>query len=113
MENLHITGETSKILLSNESATIKVNLPNGYFVYPKPKDYSVPVSAASICLLMVALLLFWKYGRDDEIIATVEFKAPDGLDSAGVGYVIDNMVENKDILSLIIDWANLRIYQNL
>ena len=113
VENLYITGETSRILLSNESATIKVNLPNGYFVYPKPKDYSVPVSVASICLLMVALLLFWKYGRDDEIIATVEFKAPDGLDSAGVGYVIDNMVENKDILSLIIDWANrgfIKIY---
>ena len=113
VDQLHIKGETGRLLLSNESATIKVNLPNGYFIYPKPKDYSIPVSIASGILLLAALSLFWKYGRDDEIIATVEFKAPDGLDSAGVGYVIDNTVENKDILSLIIDWANrgfIKIY---
>lgn len=101
-----ITGELKAPLYNNESATIKVNLPNDYFKYPAPKDYTLLCFGLGGIVLCVGLFLFFKFGKDDEVIVTVEFKAPDGLDSASVGYVIDGSVENKDILSLIIDWAN-------
>lgn len=101
-----ISGETKQSLYNNESATIKVNLDNNYFQYPKQKDYGLLSMGIGIAVLLIAGFLFIKFGKDDEVIVTVEFKAPDGLDSASVGYVIDGVVENKDILSLIIDWAN-------
>lgn len=113
VDGLTISGETETMLQANESATIKVNLPNGYFTYPKQKDYSIPVTIISIILVIVSLALFYKFGRDDEVIPTVEFHAPDGLDSASIGYVVDSMVENKDVISLIIEWANkgfIKIY---
>lgn len=113
INGLHIQGKTKTMMHANEAATIKINLPNGYFQYPKPKDYTLPIGIFATILLLVAVGLFFKFGRDDEVFVTVEFKAPEGLDSASVGYVVDNFVENKDILSLIIEWANrgfLRIY---
>lgn len=101
-----ISGSTKRKLYNNELSTIRVNLPKDYFTYPKPKDYSMWALGAGIVILVGSILLFLKFGKDDDVIVTVEFKAPDDLDSASVGYVIDNSVENRDILSLIIDWAN-------
>lgn len=101
-----ISGELTRPLRNYEGTTIRVNLPDDYFVYPETKDYSMFALGTGIIILIVSILLFIKFGKDDDVIVTVEFKAPDGLDSASVGYVIDNSVENRDILSLIIDWAN-------
>lgn len=101
-----ITGQMNGVLYNNEYATIKVNLPNGYFKFPPIKDYTVLNTILSAVLVLIFFLLFLKFGKDDDIVVTVEFKAPDGMNSAEVGFVIDDMVQNKDIVSLIIDWAN-------
>lgn len=101
-----ISGHLNEPLASNESATIKVNLENDYFVFPERPSYAMPIAIGASILLLIAIILFFRYGKDDEVIITVEFKAPDDLNSAGVGYVIDTMADNKDVLSLIMDWAN-------
>lgn len=101
-----ITGELLEPLSNYEAATIMVNLPDGYFIFPDAPDYLLYAIIGSIVILVISLGLFLRFGKDDPVITTIEFKAPEGLDSAGVGYVIDAMVDNKDVLSLIIDWAN-------
>jgi predicted GTPase len=45
-------------------------------------------------------------GRDEKAVKTVEFYPPDGMTSAEVGYAIDGFVDNKDVISLIIYWAD-------
>lgn len=101
-----IYGETTEPIKNYESATIKVNLNEGYFVFPEIKDYTLWVVGGCTFLLILAGLLFLKFGKDKDVFVTVEFKAPKDLNSAGVGYVIDGSVENRDVLSLIIEWAN-------
>lgn len=101
-----ITGTLKQPLMNYEEATIKVNLPDHYFQYPPAKDFSGWAMGIGVFIAIVSILLFLKFGKDDEVFVTVEFKAPEGLDSASVGYVIDNNAQNKDILSLIIEWAN-------
>lgn len=101
-----ISGELLKPLKNYESATIKVDLPKAYFSFPIPTDYLGYGAGISILMLVLSAFLFMKFGKDDEVVVTVEFRAPEGLDSAAVGFVADNMVDNKDIISLIIDWAN-------
>ena len=83
-----------------------VPLDENYFNFPEPKDYLLYGVIAAGAIAAIALLLFLRFGKDDEVIVTVEFTPPEGLDSAAVGYVVDSIVEQKDILSLIIDWAN-------
>jgi len=101
-----ISGELRTPLNANESATIMVPLDANYFVFPQPQDVLLYAIVASVAILLVSGLLFWCFGKDDDVIVTVEFQAPEGLDSAAVGYIVDSMVEQKDIISLIIDWAD-------
>lgn len=115
VEGNTITGELLEPLNNYESATIMVKLPNQYFIFPEVPDYLIGAIVVSAVILILSLLLFYKFGKDDPVVVTVEFKAPQGLDSAAVGYVADAMVDYKDILSLIIDWANrgyIKIYDD-
>ncbi len=101
-----IHGETMASLGNYEAATVMVRLPSDYFQFPLPIDLTFPLMIFAAVLLVVSLILFWKFGKDDDVVVTVEFNAPKGLNSAGVGYVIDGSVESHDVLSLIIEWAN-------
>lgn len=101
-----IKGELNKPLYNHQSATIRIDLPNDYFEFPKPDDYLFYTTLISAAVTLFAMILFWKFGKDEEVIVSVEFQAPDGLDSAAVGYIADGFADDKDVLSLIIDWAN-------
>lgn len=110
-----IYGEVSEPLYAHESATIMVYLPSDYFTFPPTPDYLMIALIASVVVLLISALLFWRFGKDDDVIVTVEFEAPDGLDSAAVGYIVDAIADQKDILSLIINWANrgyLKIHED-
>lgn len=101
-----ITGTITQPLHNFSSATMRIDLPNDYFQFPVVKDNTLRNSIIAGIIVLLSIVLFLKFGKDDDIIVTVEFKAPDDLNSAEVGAVIDDMVQNKDIISLIIDWAN-------
>lgn len=101
-----ITGHISSFMRHNETATIMVHLPKQYFTFPEPKNYDLISIGAILMIFLMSALAFYRYGKDDEVIVTVEFTAPDGLDSAATGYVVDQFADNKDILSLILKWAN-------
>ena len=101
-----ISGHNTKMLFSQEQATIMVNLPNDYFTFAKAKNYDMYVMGITLIILLGSLILFIRFGKDDEVIVTVEFGPPKDLDSAGVGYVIDHIVDDRDAVSLILKWAN-------
>lgn len=69
-----ISGETLVPLDNYEAATIMVRLPSDYFRFPEPKDYTFLLMIFSAVLLVISLVLFWKFGKDDEVVVTVEFR---------------------------------------
>ncbi len=103
-----ITGSYDGILGAGEALTVRCELPEGYFVgagltinYLNYITFIIP-----IILLIIAILLWRKYGRDDEVIETVEFYPPEGLNSLEVGFVYKGKAESKDVTSLLIYLAN-------
>lgn len=56
-------------------------------------------------MVIVSIFLFFKYGKDYPVVQTIEIDAPEGYSSAMVGYAFDGEANNKDILSLIVQWA--------
>lgn len=90
-----------------EGITIQVDLTNDYFAYPKPVEYTGFIVIFSLILTIVIALLFFKYGKDDVVIKTVEFAAPEGVTCASMSYILDGEVSANDVLSLIIEWANM------
>ncbi|NLT98124.1 MAG: DUF2207 domain-containing protein, partial [Christensenellaceae bacterium] len=103
-----ITGRTTRPIKGGEFLTVQIWLPEGYFVGVADPEavwraFSYAISGA--CVLR-ALILWLTLGRDSEVYPTVEFYPPEGMTPAEAGYVIDGCVDNKDVVSLILYWAD-------
>ncbi len=102
-----ITGKVTRQLSSYEGVTIRLELPDGYYVGARVDTPPVvPMVIGTLVVLGIALLLAALFIRKKKPVETVEFYPPDDMTSADVGYVIDGIVENKDVISLIIYWAD-------
>lgn len=101
-----IQGSIQGPLQMGEGVTFRVVLPEGYFVGEMNNNWAL----ALMLLLMVAVplisfLLFLLFGRDPRVVRTVEFYPPEGISPAEVGYIVDGMVDQKDLVSLVIYFA--------
>ena len=87
--------------------TVFCELPEGYWQGEAGYGWAKVVAMALGIILPVVIIALWFwFGRDKKIIPTVEFYAPDGMTPAEVGFVMDNNVDKKDLLSLIIYFAD-------
>jgi uncharacterized membrane protein YgcG len=102
-----ITANTTRVLQTGEGVTLNILLPEGYFFGEKTTAWMYLVMMLLIITAPLLSILLWiLFGRDHKIVKTVEFYPPGGVNSAELGYIIDGAVDNKDIISLIIYWAN-------
>ncbi len=102
-----ITGKVNQTLSPYEGFTMRLELPNGYYAGARQNTGPVGVLVTvSLVLLGIGLLLAAIFIRKKKPVQTVEFYPPEGMTSADVGYVIDGLVEDKDIVSLLIYWAD-------
>ena len=102
-----LTAETTRALEAGEGVTVNVILPEGYFVGEKTTAWMGFVMMLIIITApFLSILLWFLFGRDPKVVRTVEFYPPEGVNSAEVGYIIDGTTDSKDMVSLIIYWAN-------
>lgn len=108
VDGKRIVGSYDGVIQPGEALTVRVELPEGYFVGAGFKfnlrdylPYLIP-----IVFLIVSLLLWYMFGRDDPVIETVEFYPPEGFNSLDVGFMFKGRAENKDVTSLIVYLAN-------
>lgn len=108
-----VTGNTIKGSLETElsygqALTIRLTLPEGYFVGASSNfDFIMLLEIGiSVIFVIVAFGLWNKYGKDDMAFETVEFYPPNGLNSADLGFIYKGHSEQKDIISLLIYLAN-------
>ncbi|MDD6224344.1 MAG: DUF2207 domain-containing protein, partial [bacterium] len=103
-----ITGSYDDILAVGEALTIRCELPEGYFVGAglniNIMDYILFL--IPIIFLAIAILLWHKFGRDDQVVETVEFYPPQGFNSLEVGFLYKGQADNRDVTSLLIYLAN-------
>mgnify|MGYP004466444011 CR=1 FL=1 len=103
-----ITGRYNAILGAGEALTVRCELPEGYFVGAKldinVMDYILLF--IPIVFLVISILLWHKFGRDDQVVETVEFYPPQGFNSLEVGFLYKGKAENQDVTSLLIYLAN-------
>lgn len=108
VSNNVISGKYNNILGKNEALTVRCELPDGYF--SKVKDIIEPVLYIEFIIpllfLLISFYLWCKFGKDDEVIETVEFYPPDGFNSLEIGFLYKGYADNKDITSLLIYLAN-------
>ncbi len=109
-----IVGFTNQLLAPNEGLTVAVKLPSGFllnqsfFAVEEESNQSPwwPLAPASI---FFAILGWWKGlrgSKNEEKIVPISFP-PEHLSPAEVGGFIDDVVHDRDVLSLIPFWGNM------
>ena len=103
-----ITGKYNDVLKPQSGLTMRLELPDGYFV---KGSYNLDawlfiMFIIPIFLAMYAYSLWRKYGKDEPVVETVEFYPPNGLNSAELGFLYNGTSTNKGVISLLIYLAN-------
>lgn len=103
-----ITGSYNGILGAGEALTVRCELPEGYFV-GTGLDINIMnyiLFLIPLIFLAIAIILWYKFGRDDQVVETVEFYPPQGFNSLEVGFLYKGQADNQDVTSLLIYLAN-------
>lgn len=111
VDGTSISGEYRETISPGQALTIALPLEEGYFDEVKPDGQGIKTFTRSYIglfplLLLGALGLLFKFGRDDPIYPTVEFYPPEDLTPAEIGYVYDNRIDPYDLTSMLIYWAD-------
>lgn len=103
-----IVGSYKGTLPAYSALTVRCELPEGYFVGAghqiTSKDYLI--LALPVVFLIISVLLWYVYGRDERVVETVEFYPPEGLNSLDLGFTYKGRADNKDVTSLLVYLAN-------
>lgn len=103
-----ITGNYNGILFENEALTVRCELPEGYFVGAglDINLFNYIIYLFPIIFLLISILLWYKFGRDNQVVETVEFYPPEGFNSLEVGFLYKGEAGNQDVTSLLVYLAN-------
>lgn len=103
-----ITGRYNRILNAREALTIRIELEEGYFINAgyQINIFTYLLFLIPIACLVIAFIIWYKYGKDDKVVETVEFYPPDGLNSVDIAYLYKGEVTSQDVTSLLIYLAN-------
>lgn len=104
-DNHVISGQVDEIFYSGDPLTMLVDLDAGYFNF-KNYDYTLYGLVGSLVALGLVIFIYSRHGKKYPVVDSVEFMAPEGLNSADVGYVYHGHYSNEGIISLIIYWAS-------
>lgn len=102
-----VAARITRPLSRYQGVTLRVNLPEGTFTGDRNAHDPIRWTVWILTAVTVAggLLLWLLVGRDRILSPAVEFKAPDGLNPAQVGYLIDEKVDDEDLGAMFIYWA--------
>ena len=107
VEGNTITGNLKQPLAAGEGLTLNIRLPQGYFVGARTgNEWNPMVYIVSGLCLALAVVLWFRFGRDRKPLEPVMFYAPDKLTPAQVGTIIDGKTGNEEILSMIMYLAD-------
>ena len=103
-----IKGKYNGTLNENEALTIRLELPEGYFTNTESNtsNWVILMFIIPIIGAIISFLLWYKYGKDDKVIETVEFYPPEKFNSLEVGFLYKGKSQKEDVISLLIYLAN-------
>lgn len=105
----YIVGNTQKMLMPKEGITIKIALPDNYFIEKEHGKITInEIYTIAIILLftLIAFFVWFLFGKDEPVIPVVNFYPPKNKNSAEVGVEYRGYSSNKELISLIFYLAS-------
>jgi len=103
-----ITGNYHGILESGEGLTVRLELPEGYFSGVKYFNNlgDILLFIGPFIFLLISFVLWWKYGKEEEVVKTVEFYPPENINSLELAFMYKGEATKEDVASLLIYLAS-------
>ncbi len=99
-----ISGATERELLPHEGITLRVEVPDDYFLkYTNFTHYWV--IAGMLLLTLIAFLTWFTYGKDDPVTPVVNFYPPKGVNAIEVEMAYKGKASTKGLVALLIELA--------
>ncbi len=105
-EAAHSVSVSGALIPENFGITLKAQLPDGY--WEKTLDGSWSITAITLVMtgLILILLIMWIIGgRDPKVKRETVTKPVEGLTPVELGYIFNSEVRTKDVLNLILQFA--------
>ena len=103
-----ITGSFDGTLLAGEGLNVRMELPEGYFIRKSVGSsllecwyYIIPILG-----VIVAYVVWKKYGKDDQVVDVVSFYPPENMNSLDVAFAKKGSVNSNDAVSLLVYLAS-------
>ncbi len=101
-----ITGYTTGSLNPQEGITVRILLPEKYFIQNMSVSFPQIISIIVVIMTLLAVGIWYKYGKDDIVIPVVNFYPPEGKNSAELEVEYSGHSTENGIMSLILYLAN-------
>ena len=102
-----IEGTLKQPLSNYQGVTLKINLPDGYFVGAFTGDEFIPFMYIIFGLSLLGGALIWLFtGRDKKPVETVEFYPPQNFTPSQIGFIVDGVLDKPEVMSLLMYWAD-------
>lgn len=102
-----IEGTLKQPLSNYQGVTLKINLPDGYFVGAYTGDEFLPFMYIIFGLSLLGGALIWFFaGRDKRPVETVEFYPPQNFTPSQIGFIVDGALDKPEVMSLLMYWAD-------
>lgn len=103
--NDEITGSAQEIG-PKQAITLYCPVHEGYFVGAKTTSKTIPMILLILaCALTLLILIYELIKKQKKPVQTVEFYPPEGMSSAEVGVIVDEIADDVDLISLIPWWG--------
>ncbi|MCH5267010.1 MAG: DUF2207 domain-containing protein [Lachnospiraceae bacterium] len=95
--------DSSITLSPGEAVTVRMVLPEGFFekvhetIWPALLAILISLGGAG-----AAFAMWWKVGRDDPVVESIQFHPPKGLNSLEVAFAFNGRASNEDVVSLLV-----------
>ena len=105
-ESKHTVKVTGSMIPENFGITLKAQLPEGYWEGALSGNWAAAASGIIMAIASLILLVLWVIGgRDPKVRRLPQTKPLDGLSPVELGYVFNGKVRTRDVLHLIIQFA--------
>ena len=118
VNGLNITGQVIRTLRPMEGVTVRIALPEGYFVNEPVEEYPVRTDIILIILLClvtaVSFMVWYKFGKDEKAIPVVNFYPPEGMNTLEVEIAYKEKASLRGLIAMLVSLAQrgyIRIHE--
>lgn len=103
--NTIFSGTTLTELKRGEGLTVGISFPKDYLTKPNYFLRNIQWMAMPLVVFVILFIIWYKKGKDENVTITTMFYPPKGVSPSICGYVIDDILDKRDLTALIPYWG--------